>query len=376
MRTRMGCFLLSFCLVAPPPGQDRKDPAGAQSALALEEQATAHYLQGKLSQAEPLYRRVVEIYEKAAEPQDRVLALSLATALNNLGAIEYASGKYARAEELLRRALHIRENIVGLDHPAVALTLTSLGEVVRIRARYGEAEELHLRASRITYRTVGPKHPDTATVLTNLGFLYQSQGRYAEAESCLQRALSILQQTVGPDDPAIARSQVNLGSLYIVQGSFAKAEQVLNRARASYEKLFGPESVPPEVLYNLAKVYRRQGKLDPAESLCLRVLAVADNSSHTDDPAAAAALTVLAGVYYDRHRYAEAEPLLKRALTLSEDRFGPGHWAVARLLEQYAQLLRKMKRKSEAAQIQARASSLLHGPPSNPVSNTDSKRKK
>jgi len=62
-------------------------------------------------------------------------------------------------------------------------------------------------------------------------------------------------------------------------------------------------------------------------------------------------------------RYAEAEPLLRRALAIMEKQIGPEHPTVARGLVDYAALLRELGREAEAAEMDARARQIGPAPP-------------
>ncbi len=77
-----------------------------------------------------------------------------------------------------------------------------------------------------------------------------------------------------------------------------------------------------------------------------------------DHPDVATDLNNLAKVYRFQGRYAEAEPLLKRALAIFEKALGPEHPDVATSLENYAVLLRKTGRGAEATLLEARARSI------------------
>ena len=66
----------------------------------------------------------------------------------------------------------------------------------------------------------------------------------------------------------------------------------------------------------------------------------------------------LASFYYAQGKYAEAEPLYRRALAIFEKALGPEHLDVARSLENYAKLLRKTNRKAEAAKMEVRAKAI------------------
>lgn len=62
--------------------------------------------------------------------------------------------------------------------------------------------------------------------------------------------------------------------------------------------------------------------------------------------------------YRDQGRNAEVEPLHKRALAIWEKALEPEHPAVATSLENYADLLRKTGRVSEAKEMEARAQAI------------------
>ena len=80
-----------------------------------------------------------------------------------------------------------------------------------------------------------------------------------------------------------------------------------------------------------------------------------------NDPRLAGTLHNLGGLYRAQGRYAEAEPLLKRALAIVEKALGPDHPNVAKSLENYAAVLRKTGRTTEAVKLEARAKAIRAG---------------
>ncbi len=72
----------------------------------------------------------------------------------------------------------------------------------------------------------------------------------------------------------------------------------------------------------------------------------------------AASLNNLALLYGTQGKYAEAEPLLRRVLVIVEKALEPEHPNVTTVLENYAVLLRKTKRKAEAAKLEDRAQAI------------------
>lgn len=97
-----------------------------------------HHLQGKLADAEPLYRQALAIYERAFGAEHR----NVADALYGLGGLYLNQGRLQDAELLLKRALTIQEKILGPDNPAVAMTLYTYAKLLRQRGRTDEAQEM------------------------------------------------------------------------------------------------------------------------------------------------------------------------------------------------------------------------------------------
>ena len=63
-----------------------------------------------------------------------------------------------QAERDYRRALAIKEELLGQDHPDVAMTLNNLGVLVKTLGRREEAEALYERALAIFERTLDRDH--------------------------------------------------------------------------------------------------------------------------------------------------------------------------------------------------------------------------
>ncbi|MBT6561325.1 MAG: tetratricopeptide repeat protein, partial [Candidatus Scalindua sp.] len=82
-----------------------------------------------------------------------------ATTLNNLALLYSTQGKYEEAEPLYKRSLEIKEKSFGPDHPDVATTLNNLADLYRQQGKYEEAEPLYLRDLEITEKSLGPDHP-------------------------------------------------------------------------------------------------------------------------------------------------------------------------------------------------------------------------
>uniref|UniRef100_A0A8C2G9S8 Kinesin light chain n=1 Tax=Cyprinus carpio TaxID=7962 RepID=A0A8C2G9S8_CYPCA len=262
--------------------------------------------QGRYEVAVPLCKQALEDLEKTSGHDHP----DVATMLNILALVYRDQNKYKEAAHLLNDALSIREKTLGHDHPAVAATLNNLAVLYGKRGKYKEAEPLCKRALEIREKVLGREHPDVAKQLNNLALLCQNQGKYDEVEYYYCRALDIYEKKLGPDDPNVAKTKNNLASCYLKQGKYKEAEilykEILTRA---HEKDFGSvdaENKPiwmhaeerqeskvgfcqhilffcvgnymrlfffihsPTVnttLRNLGALYRKQGKIEAAETL-------------------------------------------------------------------------------------------------------------
>ncbi len=177
------------------------------------------------SDAEPLKRRVVEIFEVSygSEHPD------VASALNNLASHLYRTNRLAEAEPLMRRALAIDEASYGSDHPNVAIRLNNLAQLLQATNRLAEAEPLMHRAMAIDEASYGSDHPKVAIRLNNLAQLLQATNRLAEAEPLMHRAMAIDEASYGSDHPNVAIRLNNLAQLLKATNRLAEAEPLMRR---------------------------------------------------------------------------------------------------------------------------------------------------
>ncbi len=152
--------------------------------------------------------------------------------------------------------------------------------------------------------------------------------------------------------------QMRAGTQAYRKGTYSQAESHW-KAGLDKAKEAGPED--PRLatsLNNLALLYQARGKYAEAEPLQRRSLTIREKVLGPQHPNVATSLNNLAGLYQDQGKYAEAEPLQRRSLTILEKVLGPQHPDVATSLENYASLLRATNRGSEAAPLEARAKAI------------------
>ena len=87
-------------------------------------------------------------------------------------------------------------------------------------------------------------------------------------------------------------------------------------------------------LNNLAELYASQGRYAEAEPLYKRALAIREKALGPDHPDVGDLAEQPGALYTTQGRYAEAEPLYKRALAIREKALGPDHPDVGTVAQQ------------------------------------------
>ncbi len=116
--------------------------------------------QGRYTEAEMVYSAVLAEAEKFG-PEDRRVALTL----NKLAALYHARGRLSQAEPLYRRALAIWEK--RSERMELTSTLNNLARLCLDRETYDEVVALSQRALRIS-ESDAPNGPEVAHSLNNL----------------------------------------------------------------------------------------------------------------------------------------------------------------------------------------------------------------
>ena len=170
---------------------------GAQSraeidqVINLSNQAEDHLKQRRYAEAEPLYKRALDIIEKAVGPNHPACI----PMLNKLATLYREQGKYAEAEPLYRRALEIREKALGKDHPEVGTNLWELAKLHKARGNYAEAESLFKRGMGIFEKKLDPNDPKLGVWLMDYADLLRKTNREDEAAKLEARAADIRAKT-------------------------------------------------------------------------------------------------------------------------------------------------------------------------------------
>ena len=135
-------------------GDDRPDTLTCINIMASYLQA-----QGKLEEAEPLYRAALHNRRRILGDEHP----STLTSIHNMASNLYEQGKLENTEALFRQTLNTGRRILGDDHPNTLKFISNMASFLREQGKLHDAEPLHREALNSHRRILGDDHPDTLT---------------------------------------------------------------------------------------------------------------------------------------------------------------------------------------------------------------------
>ena len=287
-----------------------------------------YYLSGRLSDAEPVYQRALEL-RRTTLPRGHRLIGEMA---NRLAVIKSARGAYKDSDSLFRESLSHLEQTYGGDHPEVARALNDLAESLFAQNKIEPARRLLERALTIQEKSLRKNDARLGRTRCNLAAVYVARGRFVEAVRLYERDVAERQSYKVPDKASLATSLNNLAEALRSLGRNQEAEERLQQSLAIREEMVGPEHPQvAQILNNLGYLYLQQHRY-PAASDCLqRALRIRETSLSAQHPHLATTLGTLAEVEFAQGRYAAARPLYSRAIDIFLGAYGERHPQVASL---------------------------------------------
>lgn len=301
-------------------------------------------LRDKTSEAQRLYSTLLDILIKRYgknSPQ-------IAPVLLALGSIQESEGDHSNAMDYYQRALQINEKHYGPYSPAVASSLHRIGRVDCKAGNRSQAKLHYRRAlSILSQQPELTASGQLENLIRDYGDLLKGDDNSNKDlirdfnEDIGVRAVSHPIETstphpeLPPQSSSNAGAPVPTGSAATAAGSAWQQQSrfQLNASRQSQSDedpqvvLRGMEK--PESTASLSPAYKvlndslfKQNRYEKGESYYQRMIAVDTNALGPNHPSLANDLTGLAQLYIARQRYAEAEPLLIRALPIYEKTYG------------------------------------------------------
>jgi len=317
---------------------------------ALSPLASVYCKEGKWSEAEATYKRLLAINEQIKGFVDETL--------KDLADCYIMQRKFSQAEPLLRRALEDDEK-ANARETSLAESTQHLAELLTIEGKDGEAERFYRRAFKYEMFKGGPFDPHLIPDFDVLVRLFKE-----EAQDVATKAQIKLHQ----EKDAAARE--TLGKLYL-------SDEVETSIKSVDTSHGGPDAALRYTL--LAAVYAAEGKYKEAETLLHDALISTEYMEGPDfngymltdqpepkdptfgdsNPDVAKRLDNIAELFMLEGKYAQAEAPLKRSLMITRTTMSENHPRVAMTMKLYAQVLRKTGKETEAEELNAKIKTLL-----------------
>jgi len=202
-----------------------------------------------------------------------------------------------------------------------------------------------------------PPDPRLVEVLIALGDMAMAKDRRDLAADFFPRALKAAEAVSPIDNKRLRNALVNLGKFYAYNGRPREAVPLLQRA-AMISNTLGEPVFHAIDLDNIGGAYQQLGQYSEASEYSRKALTVIEpvTTGKYLTRTRGVILHNLAASYVELSRYAEAESLFKQSLAILQS--APGEvepWRLRTVRKSYADLLRRMGRSKEAAEMERQA---------------------
>ena len=348
------------------------DTAMALATL-LSWKATLHVAQGNYVKAAPLYEDVLRVMEQALGRSHPALGVGLDT----LGLVYLKQEGANDLQPLFRRAIEIKESSLANNvaqsseaRPLLEALIEAQDIMIRLKPHeiYGYeweqelladgATEVDLSASsnNLAVSMHGPDITEARSLsrralglvqkqrgqnlvqipyLNNLAHLYcipDEKADFSECENILRQALGLRQALLGPWNLAVAESYERIAYCFLQQHKTAEVTLMYNSVLAVHEKVLGAQTSAYanrlEAVAEHFKLISNGGKNLPvyaeAETLLKRAVTIREKITGADADIATSYYKLGMNAFLWQ-RYPEAEVYFQRALTIREGVSGKEH---------------------------------------------------
>lgn len=257
------------------------EQSGQEDKVELKTKAAEYYKKG-IDIFEKIYAQSTEGDDKkpdssgkenkkgeAEKPSTQSSASDLSNALRMMADFYAQDEVYPQAEPLYKRSIELEEFAVGPDDKALAKHKSKLAEMYCVQGKFKPAAPLFQEALASLEKSA-PDSPDTANIMYNYGGLHFDQGEYGDAEVLFKKSLKILEKQEDAKMDDLALKSLALGEVLDLQGKVDEALGVFKKAIATLEK--GEDKGPLiQALKMYQKHYLMQNNKDEASKIASKI---------------------------------------------------------------------------------------------------------
>lgn len=255
-----------------------------------------------------------------------------------------ALGANERAEELARRALELRTE----DASAARIrSLYLLAAALQGRSRFTEADSLH-RVLVAIHRKQG----DTPALIEGLErhgeFLISSLSPPDSVSAVFDEALALRRSYYGTEDPGRGRTLFLHAKAHHVSGDYVTAERLFREALQELRRHPGDIVTKAHTMADFGPILSFRRELAEADSVLREAVTLHEQIYGRSHPRTAGVISYLALNLTSLERLTEAEPLLREALNIYQHHGGRESKDYVSTLRALRQLLVRVGRFNEA----------------------------
>ncbi len=265
-------------------------------------------------------------YDKALGLLKQALALceeeqNSLTALvyNGLGELFRKQCDYENALDSFNNVLRIHENVLGENHPDIAIICNSIANIYESQVNSEKALEFYYRALAIQKEAIGEAHPSNAKTYTGIASVFRKKGNTANALKFYKLALATQKEILGKDHLDLVSSYNDLAYVYSWVGNNEKALTCYKLALTIREKVLGEYHLDLASSYNdLADVYIADQNYDKAFEFYNKVLVIQEKVLGNEHPDTGKTYSNIGRIYNRQSNYCKAVEFYNKVVVAQE----------------------------------------------------------
>ncbi len=309
------------------------------------------FAQGKYSEAEKLYRRVIALRSRVLGPEHPD---TLATRHRLIYALNEEE-KHAAAETEARQVVQLRDKILGSEHPDTLLSRYNLASALYHEGKFAEAERLYREVFQLDEKVIGPEHRRTLAARIGLANTLNDQGKYAEASRSYREVIKLDMKVYGPEHPVTLNDRMDLATALQANGQYPAAETEYRTVIKLQQKVLGPEHAHTlNTRNNLAELLNDEGEYAEAEAECRQIIDLEGKALGPEHRLTLNSRANLAVAVLGQGRIEGAQTQIGDVMKLMEEKLGQDYPDTVNFTVRFVNGLARQKKVKEAIDLAGR----------------------
>ena len=243
-----------------------------------------------------------------------------------LGEIWIKKGYFDRGIKCYETALDIYSNVLGKEHPSVAVCCSKLGDVWSETEEHNKALQYYEKALKIYKASIDETHPCLAKIYNSLGLTWQTKGNYNKAIEYYETSLLCYRKISGDNHLSLATCYNNLGNAWQKKQDYDMSINYHKKALNIRSSILGSQHVIVAASYdNLGVTWESKKDFRQAIKYHQKSLEVKLSLLHNDDPSLAITYNNLGNAWSSINMYHNAIENYNKSLNILRNTYHKNH---------------------------------------------------